>query len=315
MDPANTPNAPRDRSRKQETIIAAVVAFMLVLAAAAAGAVVLTGVVKFGKPRVLGLSMASEIDRNARPLEKTQVFDEDDPRVYCCARVRAFDDSIVESRWYLGGLQVGGYGVRFGSLDSSSGGRIVPAGGWVSFYLKRPRGGWSAGEYTVKVYIDGVGPTEEKFRIGEADGKSESATYRDPDGRFQVDVPAGWTAGEIDPESGELAGFLGEGEDYPPRFVVLETDFDTVDPTALNALLPESTGKFNGYSLGERPGARRDYQWDYLSDGETLKLHSIQVLAQASDGTVYGLNCHSLADEYEENLPVFNEIANSFRLP
>lgn len=314
MNPEGSRYPPRETSRKQKAVIAAVVAFALVLAAAAAGVAMLTGVVKFGKPRVIELTMASRIDDSGRPLKETETFDDKDPRVYCCARVRAFDDSIIESRWFLGGLQVGGYGVRFGALDRSSGGRIVPAGGWVSFYLKKPRGGWSAGKYKVKVYIDGSGPTEAVFRIGESDGKNESATYRDPDGAFQVDVPAGWTAAEVDPESGELAGFLGTGDEYPPRFVVLETDLDSADPATLNELLPESTGQYNGYSLGERPAARRDYEWDFLSEGKTLKLHSIQVLAQGSDGTVYGLNCHSLADEYEDNLPDFNEVINSFRL-
>ena len=313
--PYGTPAGPPARDKWVLTVVMIAVC---TAAAVALGVMFFTGVVRFGTPGVSGVTMASKIDVRRRPVEKKARFSGSEQRIYCCARVRAFEDTVLEARWYLGSSQVGGYSTRYGSLTRSSTGKFITSGGNVAFSLERPPAGWLGGDYQVRVYLDAKRAGNTGFSIKQRDGGSGLSTYRDPAGVFSVGVPYGWSAADESTLDGALAGFLGQGGDYPPRFVVVSTDYTSVDPAYLNGSLSKdgtaaSGEQFQAYSLGESPGARREFEWDYESGEETFKLRSVQVLVQAKDGKVYGLNCHSKAEDFKSNLPVFNSIINSFR--
>lgn len=289
---------------------------------AAAGAILITvplvlllaGVIRFGKPSVNGVTTANRIDSRKRPVAPGSSFGQSDPRIYCCARVKAFGDTVLESRWYAGDRQVGGYSCAFSAITGSPAGRFLPAKGTVAFHLDRPDSGWTGGRYTVRLFADGRRAGEASFTVaaGESTGGS---VYRDPSGLFTVQVPPGWVRSESSAR-GLLAGFSDVSGSYPPRFAVVSTDVRSVDPGLLNGQLgPDSgAGKFERYVLGDFSGARRDYLWDTQVGQRDVELHSIQVLIEGKDGKVYGLNCHALKSQYERYLPAFNRVINSFRL-
>ena len=218
-----------------------------------------TGVIRFGTPRAYALSTTASVDNRQRPTSKTSRFDGDTKRVYCCARLQAFD-------------------------------------------------------YTVMVYVNGKRAASKVFTINVEGQAATSATYTDPQGRFKVDVPNGWAAADQQSQQGVLAGFVSAGGQYPPRFAITETSYDSVDATHLNANVAntDQTAQFQPYSLGSSVAARRDYGWDYVSGISKLKLHTVQVVVQGK-GKIYGIDCHSLASDYKKNLPQFNAIINSFR--
>lgn len=303
---------------RDKWVLPVVIIAVCTAAAVALAVIFFTGVVRFGTPRVSGLTMASKIDVRRRPVEKKARFSGSEQRIYCCARVRAFEDTVIEARWYLGSSQVGGYSARYGSLTQTSTGKFITAGGDVAFFLDRPPDGWLGGDYQVRVYLDAKRAVKAGFSIKQREDGSGLSTYQDPAGVFSVGVPYGWAAADESTLDGALAGFLGQGGDYPPRFVVVSTDYTSVDPAYLNGTLSQDGTtapgeQFQAYSLGESPGARREFEWDYKSGEETFKLRSVQVVVQAKDGKVYGLNCHSKAEDFKSNLPVFNSIINSFR--
>jgi hypothetical protein len=302
---------PRDRRAVTVAIAAG-----LALAVAVLTFLLFAGVIRFGTPRVSTLTMASRIDSRQRPVVKQSSFDGSEPRIYCCARVRAFEDSVLEARWFRGGAQVGGLSSKFGALTHSSPGKLLTSRGDIAFYLGRPPSGWREGSYQVRVYIDGKRGRDVAFSIAARGRESGASVYSDPGGLFSVKVPGGWTDADPATLDGGLAGFTSTGGEYPPRFVVVQTSFTSVDPAYLDGEVnqgsQQSTGQFQPYSFGSNPGARRDFLWDYRSGGKTFKLHSVQAVVQGPNGTVYGVNCHSLASDYDQNLPVFNSIVNSF---
>ncbi len=288
---------------------------------AAAGAVVisvllvlfLTGVIRFGKPRLYGIVTSARIDSRDRPLAPRSTFQQSDTRIYCCAKVKAYEDTVLESRWYAGERQVGGYSCAFGAISGSASGKFLPTNGTVAFYLDRPSSGWSAGRYTVRLYADGKRAAEISFIV--TSRESTGPAYRDPSGLFTVSVPDGWVKSE-DTSGSVLAEFSAPSGSYPPRFAVVSTDLPSVDPGYLNQQLGSDSGagKFEQYALGGSAGARRDYLWDTQISDKDVELHSIQVLVTAGNGKVYGLNCHVLKGEYDRYLPTFNAVINSFRL-
>jgi hypothetical protein len=277
-----------------------------------------TGVLRIGAVRLSGVKTAAKVDSRYRPVEATDEFSGKERRIYCCCRIKAFEDTVLEVRWYLGGAQVGGYAGTFGAIARKATGRSLPARGDVAFYLDRPSDGWLGGDYRVAIYADGRRKAEETFSIGQLERGSGLVTYEDPEGSFSVGVPYSWTAADSETVDEALAGFTAQGNGYPPRFVVVETGYESADPNYLNGVLAPGGGtpasQFQAYSLGETAAARRDFEWDYRSGESTLKLHTVQVVAQGPEGDVLGLNCHSLAADYEANLPVFNAIINSFKL-
>jgi hypothetical protein len=273
-----------------------------------------TGVIRFGTPRAYALSTTASVDNRQRPTSKTSSFDGDTKRVYCCARLQAFEDTVLVARWYLGASQIGGFNGRFGAIAHSAAGRFLTRTGNVAFYLERPPSGWLSGDYTVMVYVNGKRAASKVFTINVEGQAATSATYTDPQGRFKVDVPNGWAAADQQSQQGVLAGFVSAGGQYPPRFAITETSYDSVDATHLNANVAntDQTAQFQPYSLGSSVAARRDYGWDYVSGNSKLKLHTVQVVVQGK-GKIYGIDCHSLASDYNKNLPQFNAIINSFR--
>lgn len=300
----------------------AVVILAVVIAALIGLAVVLfTGAVRFGTVKISRVTMASKVDaKTGKPLEKTSSFNDRQVRVYCCVYARAFEDTVLESRWYHGGKLVGRSRGKFKELIGASTGKFVTAGGNVAFYLDRPAGGWTPGAYRVELLIAGKQAPGASFTVAKS-GSEESGgmlEYADPEGRFSVRYPDGWVQADSKTLDGALVGFVApDGGDYPQRFAVVMTDFTGVGVDYLNGAL-KAAGKpdsemFSSYSLGDKQGARRIYTWESTSGGKTVQLRSIQVLVQGSKH-VYGLNCHCKASQFDANLPVFDSIINSFRV-
>lgn len=309
---STSPGPPSDRRAFTAAIAAA-----LVLLVALVTFLFFAGVIRFGTPVVSSLTMASKIDSHQRPVVKKSNFDGSEKRIYCCARVRAFEDTVLEARWYRGNAQVGGITGKFAALTHSSSGKLLTSRGDIAFYLDKPPSGWVSGSYQLRMYINGKRGPDVGFSMAARGQEGTSQAYSDPGGLFSVKVPDGWLDADSTTLEGALAGFTATTGEYPPRFVVIQTDYTSVDPAYLNGLVnqgvQQSSGQFQPYSFGNNPGARRDFEWDYKSGDKTLKLHTVQAVVQGSNGTVFSVNCHSLASEYDSDLPVFNSIINSFR--
>ena len=303
-------------------IIAVIVPVIVVAVLVTLGVVLLAGVVRFGSPRISNVTMASKVDADTgKPTKKTSSFTDRQDPVYCCAYARAFEDTVLESRWYRGARLVGKSGGKFKDLTGASTGKFMTAGGNVVFYLKRPGEGWEPGSYRVELFIAGKQARGVSFTVAKG-GTEPSAgmlEYADPAGRFSVRYPEGWRKADTATLEGALAGFISEEEsgDYPPRFAVVLTDFQSASIDYLNGVLT-AEGKpasemFSPYSFGDRQGARRTYTWEYKSGDKSVRLKSVQAVVQGSKH-VYGLNCHSEASRFDTNLPVFDSIINSFRV-
>ncbi len=300
---------------------AIVIPALLVAALVALGAVFLTGVVRSGTVKISKVTMASKVDaKTGKPLEKTSSFSDRQVRVYCCAYARAFEDTVLESRWYHGGKLVGRSKGKFKELIGASTGKFITAGGNVAFYLDRPAGGWTPGAYRVELLIAGKQAPGASFTVAKR-GSEESRVileYTDPAGRFSVRYPEGWEQADSKTLDGALVGFVApDGGDYPLRFAIVMTDFESAGIDDLNGVL-KAEGKpdsemFSSYSFGEKQGARRMYTWESESGEGTVQSKSIQAVVQGSRH-VYGLNCHCRASQFDANLPVFDSIISSFRV-
>lgn len=300
---------------------AIVIPALVVAALVALGVVFLAGVVRFGNVKVSNVTMASKVEvKTGKPIKKTSSFSYRQERVYCCAYARAFEDTVLESRWYQGGKLVGRSGGKFKDLIGASTGKFVTASGNVAFYLDRPAGGWALGAYRVELSIAGKQGPGASFTV--AKGGSEKSQgmqeYADPAGRFSIRYPDGWEQADTRTLDGALVGFIApDGADYPPRFAIVMTDFESANIDYLNGVL-KAEGKpdsemFSPYSFGDKQGARRTYTWEYKSGDKTVQLKSIQAVAQGNKH-VYGLNCHCQASQFDANLPVFDSIISSFRV-
>lgn len=311
--PLTTP----EKSGRRITLIllsALVMAGLIVLSALS-----LTGVFRLGRPEASSVATASRIDASKKPVEPTARFDPGDLRIYCTARVRAFEDTIVEARWLKGKQLVRSFARPFSRLTGISAGRLFPSTADVAFFIERPQGGWTPGTYVVQVRLDGRTAGSADFAVtggqGEEEGPQQN-TYREPDGSFTVSYPADWSVADPASLGDALAGFISPGSgDFPARFVVLLTEYESAEPEYLNGMLALPAGEqgFAAYSLGEARGARRTYNWVFATEGGPVELKSTQVVMPGGKG-VYALNCHSLASEFDDNAPAFNAIINSFRV-
>jgi hypothetical protein len=314
----DTAGTPAHHARGDRRALAVTVVVGAVLIAAVLSVLLFSGIVRFGTPKVFSLTMASKIDGRKRPIARKVIFDGSEQRIYCCVRLQAFEDTVLEARWYRQEVQVGGFSGKFGALTGTSTVRFLVLGGNVAFYLTRPPAGWVGGSYRVKIYIDGKQAREAGFSISSQERESGTTTYRDPSGLFSLEIPDTWEDADPGTLQGALAGFIGPGDDYEPRVVVVPTDFTSVDPTYLNGALAQNgqqgAGQFQPYSIGNSAGARRDFEWNHTYEGANLKLHTVQVVFQGADGKVYSVNCHSTSEDYQANLPVFNSIINSLKL-
>jgi hypothetical protein len=302
-------------------IWAIVITALVVAALIALGVVFLTGVVRFGNVKISSVAMASRVDaKTSKPVGKATRFTAGQQHIYCCAYARAFEDTVIESRWYHGAELVGRSRGRFKELVGASTGRFITAGGNVAFYLDRQAGGWAPGAYRVELFIAGKPAPGARFTVVKGGSAESQGTpeYTDPAGRFSARYPDGWEQADTKTLDGALVGFIApNGGDYPPRFAVVLTDFESANVDYLNGVL-KAAGKpdsemFTPYSFGDKQGARRTYAWEYKSGDKTLQLKSIQVVVQGSKH-VYGLNCHCQASRFDANLSAFDSIVNSFRV-
>jgi len=298
-------------------LISAFVVAVIVL-----GVVFFTGAIRIGGVKVSGVTTASRVDRvTGRPSDRRARFDDSFDRIYCCANARAFEDTILEARWYHGSAQIGSYRRSFGALTGKSTGKFLATGGNVAFYLDQPEGGWSEGKYTVDVLVNGKKAANAAFTVSrrtpDADAL-EPVFFKDPSGAFSVRYPGGWSQADASSLGGALAGFIEPGKSaFPARFAIVMTDFDSVSLDYLNGILEKAgapaSDLFTSYSLGDTRGARRTYSWQYRAGGSTVRLRSIQVLVKGSK-QVYGLDCHCLEKDFKAKLPLFNSVINSFRV-
>ena len=318
-DPFQPPGAATGLKGHRTAVITACAVALVALIALFA--VSLTGVVRVGRPAASSVATARSINASRRPVEKVTRFASSDSRIYCTARVRAFEDTVVEARWRLGRRLVKSFARPFSALTGVSAGRLFTTAADVAFYIETPPGGWGAGNYTVEVRLDGKASGSAAFSVSGGESAEQVpgvSTYTDSGGAFSVSYPAGWIEADPDSLGDALAGFVSpvKGE-YPARFAVLLTDYASAEPDYLNGLLAKEAQPqqetFTAYSLGETRGARRTYGWAMESGDSTLQLKSIQVVMPGVEG-VYALNCHSLASEFDENLAAFNAIINSFRV-
>lgn len=309
------PAEPSSRGRRVAAVAvpAVTVAVLVVL-----GVLLLTGTVKFGSPAVTAVTLASKVDATGKPLDSRTRFTDEDDRVYCCANVRAFDSTRLESRWYAAGVQVSGTKGTFGKMAGASPAKFTTTRGRVCFSLLRPATGWAAGPYSVKVLLNGKTANKKDFMISVARPEGMvGLRYTDPSGAFSIVVPEGWRAAEKSSLGGALAGFIAPAGavEYPPRFAVSLTGFESADVTYLDRTLNLAAGApdaFTAYSIGELAGARRTFEWDYSDNGQVRRLRSIQAVVQTGQG-VYSIDCHSLASDFPANEPTFNAIINTFR--
>jgi hypothetical protein len=280
--------------------------------------VLLEGVITFGRPSLTAVTMSQKVDGTQRPESSATSFSPDTATIYCCATVRAFNDTRLEARWFDSKGQVARYRSTFGRMSGTTGAGFLPSRGRVAFSLVRPRQGWATGEYTVRLLLDDRQAGEMEFTISEAaDGGIEGTRYEDPSGGFSILVPEGWLPAGEESLEGALAGFLAQVGSYPPRYAVTATDFTSVETGYLNDIIRQeganSDELFVPYSIGDLLGARRTFDWELeTGDGQKYGLKSIQVVVQV-DNIVYSIDCHSLAIDFSQNEPTFTAITNSFR--
>jgi hypothetical protein len=295
-------------------LAAIIVPLVMIVVIATVSALFLTGVIRLGTPSMTAISMASRINRAARPLDARKRFTDEDPAAYCCATVRAYGNTPLEAKWFQSGTQVADFKSTFGAMAGSPAARFTTSRGNVAFALERPRSGWVTGPYTVKVFIAGKQAGSTDFLVGSGQPAGLTGVrYTDPAGGFSILVPEGWLPAEASTLGGALAGFMAPaGQAYPPRYAVSLTDFTSVDVKYLNDIMTKAGARpgelFSAYSVGEIKGARRVFDWDY----QGAKLRSVQVVLQNGDG-IYSIDCHSLATDFQASEPVFNAVVNSFR--
>ena len=296
--------------------ILAVTGAVLVIGAGVLGALVLAGVVRFGHPSVSSAVTASSVE-GSRPSRLARTFSENAPRIYLCATLRAFSDSVLEARWYSGSALECVTSRKFSEFAGPAPGSFAPSTADAVFYLERPRGGWPPGSHSVTITVDGKQLAKNDFTIGRpGPGLDVYVPYEDPGGAFSLGVPAGWSKAEQSSTGGAVVGFVAPSDPgYPPRFAVSLTDFTSADPAYLDSQLStsEQSEKFRPYSLGESRGARREYSWEHNEGGKSVKLKSIQVVLQGK-GKVYSLDCHCASEDYASLSGVLDHIVNSFRV-
>lgn len=291
---------------------------VLLLALVTAVVVVfLTGVLTLGQPMLSGITMAPKVDKTNRPLKSVSLFGADATSVYCCANVRAFNNTRLEARWFDEKGQVADFKSRFADLAGVSNAKFMPSSGRVAFQLQQPSGGWALGAYSVRLLLDGKPAGERTFRITDATpGTIQGTRYDAPGGAFSILVPDGWSAADKQSLGQAIAGFISPQGPFPPRFAVTLTDFTSVETGYLNDILRQSGAKagetFESYSIGDLLGARRSFDWDFTPNGQRYPLRTIQVVVQVDD-KVYSIDCHSLAIDFPANEPTFNAVINSFR--
>lgn len=309
------PAAPGGRGRRAAAIW---VPALLLLVVTAAVVVFLTGVVTVGQPKVSGITLSPKVDRSKRPVSSSSLFSADTASIFCCANVRAFNNTSLEAKWFGEKGQVADFKGRFGAMAGVSGARFTPSSGRVAFELQQPPGGWALGSYSVRLLIDGKPAGERKFRITKAAAGTVAGTrYSDPGGAFSILVPDGWKQADKQSLGSALAGFISPLGPFPPKYAVSLTDFTSVETGYLNDILRQSgttasSEMFAAYSIGDLLGARRIFEWDFNPNGQQYHLRTIQVVVQADD-KVYSIDCQSLALDFTQNEPTFNAVINSFR--
>ncbi|MDD5747934.1 MAG: hypothetical protein PHP64_02605 [Actinomycetota bacterium] len=318
LDAPASVSTPFDFSRRNRARTAGSILIVFLLVALSAFVVIsFFGVIRIGEARVFETVLCEKFDKNGKPIEKT-TFDGDEERLYCFASVSAFEDTEIEARWLKGNTLAARFKGDFGKIAGRFCGRFISSRGHVKFALESPRTGFLPGSYRVEIFLDGKQVSRLSFSVRESRERVRlESKYTDDMRHFSIGYPANWQSADSSSLGGALAGFISmENGTYPPRVAVVLTKFESVSLDYLNGILSASGTKgeefFSGYSLGDRAGARRKFNWQYEGH-EGLSLTSIQVLIQGN-GCVYGIDCHSLSGEFEKNLPVFNAIINSFRL-
>lgn len=311
------PTAPPSGSprRVAAILVPAVVIVILVVL----GVVFLSGMVRLGTPAATAISLASKVDSTGKPLDSKTRFAAQDAAVYCCANVRAFHDTRLESRWYQSGVQISTFKSTFGRMAGAPPARFLTSRGRVCFKLPRPGSGWVGGPYSVKVLVNGKEGGKRDFLISEAKPEGMiGLRYTDPSSGFSIVVPEGWLTADKASLQGALAGFLAPTQQaaYPPRFAISLTDYASVDVSYLNDVVKQAGAKpeelFGPYAIGLLAGARRTFEWDYKDGAGQYRLRTIQVVVQSGE-TVYSIDCHSLAADFAANEPTFNAIINTFQ--
>lgn len=308
----------RNQSKKAWAVFA-VAAFTLIVIGLTL--LLITGVIKIGHTRLKSIVMTNRIDEQTmRPEKSSKTFSGNENRIYCCAEATAFDDTVVRVEWRIGNRLIREQIARFSEVVGSIPAKCLTGTGNVAFYLNRPGGGWPKGYYHVNFQLGDAEPGKVSFAIGEKEyeGSIDLNTYEDPRGLFSIDVPSSWLSADPQTLGGGISGFISNGNnEYPPRIEITATDFENVSTDYLNSILKSKNiadaELFDSYSLIDNDGARRDFKWTYTEEDKIYELHTIQLVVQGEQA-VYGLNLHSAAADYDDNLPIFNAIISSFQV-
>lgn len=310
---------PPDDNNKKVWAITAVVLIIVLMSAIVV--VLITGLIKIGHPKLISVVTSDTVDeKTGKPGEEIESFTGNEERIYCCAKARAFDDTVVRVEWRSGDRLIREQRTTFGEVIGSIPAKCLTSEGYLNFYLERPKGGWLSGTYEVTFQLGDIDSKDVTFTVGEEGSESslQTSTYEDPQGLFSIDIPVNWYAADPDSLGGGLAGFLSdESGDYPPRVEILATNLESVSTEYLNGTLAaqgvSESDFYNPYNIDEQPGAVREFTWTYAEGDKTYELHSIQYVVQGEQA-VYGLNFHCLAADYEKNQQLFTEVAGSFRV-
>ncbi|GEM_PF-4425483 len=279
------------------------------------------GVVRFGRVNAGRIEFSELIGSAGEPKNPSNAFWSDGKRIYACLKVKSFDDTSFEFNCEHNGKVIYQREGCLADLKKRSTGNFIAVTARVSFYLDRPNAGWNKGTYEVRITLGGKLRRSGSFLIRSRGTSGESELemmeYEDNSTGIVFSCPRDWVRVKYKTDSLTGFGAVSRASSiYPPRVVIYATNLRSAEAQSLNEMLKNegqtSKGMFTSYLVGEMEGAYRTFEWEISKSGQRLKLKSVQVLLKSPEA-VLGINCHSLAEEFESNVKIFNRMINAVR--
>lgn len=280
-----------------------------------------SGIIRFGKIYAGKIRFTKTVGPDGKPGSPSTIFTSSARRIYAFIMVRAFEDTPLKIVWEHGRKTIFTREARFAEFLKRSTGRAFPIEASVFFYIERPPSGWGKGTYRVRLEAGKKIVQTAVFSISSYDETEESkvgkVAYEDDSTGIVFYYPDGWSLVEYSKKGITGSGVIANANStYPPRFVVYKANLKDANAQFLNEVLKrdeqESRGVFVSFSAGEMDGAYRTFEWETSYKGRRLKLRSVQVFLKSPKG-VAGINCHSAADEFDNNVIVFDSIIKTAR--
>jgi hypothetical protein len=108
-------------------------------------------------------TMCKSVDAHQRPIDKTDIFSANDPKIYCSVKLsNAPDDTEVKAVWVIVQGEFQGQSLTNYTADEAS----VKAGGtkYASFYLSQTKG-FPTGDWAVKLFLNGKEELTVPFKV------------------------------------------------------------------------------------------------------------------------------------------------------